>query len=215
MNATKLMTILFAASMSAGCIVHDHYDECWDCDVNNPPPPQYERISMFATEAYASSEGIPGSSDFGAVQATGEPDVIHCGDDPRAWSPQLAEITPGVQPDGNTIDEFLEVTFPEPVWVSQVKIYESYNPGAIVAVDLESSTGSAPVTVLWENFSGNGYGPCPSAFVINVNGTTAYRYDRVVIYLDTNLVGDANRNGTVSDDYNSIDAVLLSGDVPL
>ncbi len=222
MNASKLITLvgsLFVASISAGCIVHDYDSECINCGSdNNPQPtpgPQYETISMYATEAYASSEGLPGNTDFSALQATGAPDVAACGDDPFAWSPQMAEITPGVQPDGNTIDEFLEITFPEPVWVSQVKIFESFNPGAIVAVDLESSTGSAPVAVLWENFSGDGPAPCPSAFVINLNGTTDQRYDRVVIYLDTNLVGDANGNGTLDDDYNSIDAVMLTGDVPL
>lgn len=217
MNAKKVFTVLFLAMISSGCIV-DHYDDdCWDCDSNPPPPPPppgYETISMYAVEAYASSEGLPGSSEFSAFQATGAPDVTMCGDDPNAWSPQDAEMTPGVQSDGNTIDEFLEVTFPEGVYASQVKIFESFNPGAIVAVDLESSTGSAPVAVLWEDFSGDGPAPCPSAFVIDLNGTTDHRYDRVVIYLDTNLVGDENRNGTPDDDYNSIDAVMLVGDIP-
>lgn len=218
----KLAALLFvvaASSVLSGCIVHDDdaYDRCYDCD-HNPPPasgPAYERISMFATEAYASSDGMPGSPDFAAIQATGAPDVFACVDDPAAWSPEAAEITPGVTPDGNTIDEYLEVTFPESVWVTQVQIFESFNPGAIVAVDLESSYGAAPVTVLWENFSGDGPAPCPSAFVIDVDGYTDYRYDRVVIYLDTNLVGDADHDGTPMDDYNAIDAVMLVGDVPL
>ena len=213
--------LLIAALSTTGCIVHDYDsdDDCWDCSPNPPPSnngPYYEQISMYATEAFASSEGMPGSYDYSALQATGAPDVFACVDDPFAWSPELAEITPGVSPNGDTIDEYLELTFPEAVFVSQVQIFESFNPGAIVAVDLESSTGSAPVTVLWENFAGDGPAPCPSAFVINVSaGTTDFRYDRVVIYFDTNLVGDADGDGTPNDDYNSIDAVMLVGDVPL
>lgn len=223
MNANKVFTVLSLAAAlatsSAGCVVVDDDPDCWDCTTDHnpppPPPPAYESISMFATEAHASSDGMPGSLDYSSLQATGAPDVMACMDDPHAWSPELAEITPGTTAGGNTIDEFLELTFPEAVYVSQVQIFESFNPGAIVAVDLESSTGAAPVTVLWENFAGDGPAPCPSAFVIDVNGTTDYRYDRVVIYLDTNLVGDADHDGTPNDDYNSIDAVLLAGDLPL
>jgi hypothetical protein len=224
MNATRIFTSLFLAALSTsltGCIIDDNdsYNDCWDCSSNHnpppPPPPSYEHVSMFANEAYASSDGMPGSFDYAAIQATGAPDVMACMDDPSAWSSELAEITPGVSPDGSTIDEYLELTFPEAVYVSQVQIFESFNPGAIVAVDLESSIGAAPVTVLWEDFSGDGPAPCPSAFVIDVNGFTDYRYDRVVIYLDTNLVGDADHDGTPNDDYNSIDAVMMSGDLPL
>lgn len=225
MNATKILMLFatVALPLTSGCIIDDN--DCYDCgsgshEYPDPTPtpdpgPQYELISMYATGAQASSDGMPGSVDFSALQATGAPDVEACVDDPNAWSPEVAEVTPGVTPDGDTIDEWIELTFPEAVWVTQVKIFESLNPGAIVAVDLESSTGSAPVTVLWENFSGDGPAPCPSAFVIDLDGYTDYRYDRVVIYLDTNLVGDANQNGTASDDFNSIDAVMLSGDVPL
>lgn len=216
---TLLSLVVSLSTMATGCVVVDDDPDCWDCTSDHnpppPPPPAYEFISMFATEAYASSDGMPGSTDYSALQATGVPDVMECMDDPFAWSSEIAEYTPGTSNDGNTIDEFLELTFPEAVYVSQVQIFESFNPGAIVAVDLESSTGSAPVTVLWENFAGDGPAPCPSAFVIDVNGTTDYRYDRVVIYLDTNLIGDADHDGTPMDDYNSIDAVMLAGDVPL
>src|SRR5207253_10769400 len=85
-HSTKL-TVLFIAALSslasAGCIVDETYDECYECTHNPPPPPPptspaYERLSMFAGEAYASSDGIPGSADFAAVQATGAPDVNAC-----------------------------------------------------------------------------------------------------------------------------------------
>ena len=226
MNATKILAAVFATvalPLTSGCIIHDEdAGDCYDCGYQEypdpdptPTPQMYTSISMYGSYAYASSEGIPGSQDFSAVQATGAPDVAACMDDPNAWSPEVAEVTPGVTPDGDTIDEWLEITFDEAVWVSEVKIFESLNPGAIVAVDLESSTGSAPVFVLWENFAGDGPAPCPSAFVIGLEGTTDYRYDRVVIYLDTNLVGDANYNGSAYDDFNSIDAVMLTGEIPL
>lgn len=215
-RVTMSLALLSMAVFSSGCIIDDN--RCFDCSTDREPSPcvgcepdpgpAFARISQFASGARASSEGIPGELDFSAAQALGFPDAS-CGDDPRAWSPFAAEPT-AVAP---AIDDWLELTFDELVWVHEVRIHENHNGGAIVAVDLESSDGLSQPLVLFEDFRGNGYVPC-GVFTITVDqGVTWEQYDRVVIYLDTHLVGDANRNGNYHDDFNEIDAVELIGDI--
>jgi hypothetical protein len=215
MDLTKIAPLLaLPMLLTAGCYVGpDPYYPDPNPYPTPTPGPSSQFISQYGDYATASSDGMPGSSDFSAMQATGAPDVAVCGDDPRAWSPSNAEPSPGVSPSGDTVDDYLEVSFPAFVWVSQVAIYESYNPGGIVEVDLEASDDSTQPMVLWQNYQGDGYAPCPSAFVIDVDqGTTYDQYDRVLIWLDSNLTWDANHDGTPVNDYNEIDAVQLSGD---
>lgn len=202
-TAPRLAATLAGIALLAGC---------------GPPPEQpfRESVSMFAVGAQASSVGLPNSTDYSEIQALGPPNISICGDDVNAWSPYLAEPVPGVvnTPDGpDTIDDWLVVTFPEYTYVHQVKIYESFNPGAVVAVDLEASDDSVPPLTIFEDYTGNGPAACPSAFVITIDqGTTPDMYDRVAIYLDTNLVGDTNGVNGPDDDYNAIDAVEMIGD---
>lgn len=200
----KLPVLLVGVALLAGC----------GPPVDDEPDFIRERVEMWASGASASSVGDPASTDYSEIQALGAPDVVGCTDDVKAWSPSSADPTPGVDPSGDTIDDFIELTFPDYVWVSQIKIYESLNPGAIVAVDVETADGTAQPLPLFENFSGNGPGACPSAFVITVNeGTTPEQFNRVVIYLDSNLIGDTNGLNGNMDDFNAIDAVKLIGDL--
>ena len=195
--------LIVGASLLAGCR-----------PIDDEPEFIRERVEMWASGASASSIGDPASTDFSEIQATGAPNVVGCGDDPNSWSPSSADPSPGVDPSGDTIDDFIELTFPDYVWVHQIKIYESFNPGAVVAVDVETADGTAEPLPLFENFSGNGPAACPSAFVITVNeDTTPEQFNRVVIYLDSNLVGDNNGLNGNADDYNEIDAVQLIGDL--
>jgi len=171
------------------------------------PPPKRERVELWAVGAVASSEGIPGNTDFSALQATGMPDVGGCGDDPRAWSPETADAP--LDPAG--WNEWLELTYPDYVFVHAIRVYETYNPGTIVAIDVEASDQSAPTIRLYSDANGEP-GACPSVLATYVDqGTTVDQYNRVVVYLNTNLIGDANANGA-PDDYNAIDAVQLVGD---
>lgn len=213
---TTMFALLLASLSATGCVAVR--DDGYYQDPPPPPPPapyqaSWHPTSMYAVSAAASSDGMPGSSDYSSMQATGAPDVNACVDDPRAWTPSNADPVPGTSSAGVTVDDWLELTFPEPISVHQVRIYETYAPGAIVAVGLESSFGGADPLVLWNDYSGDGPAPCPSAFAITLDGYTASdAYDRVVVYLDSNLVGDANGNGIWGDDFNAIDAVELSGD---
>ena len=98
-----------------------------------------------------------------------------------------------------------------------MRIYENYNPGAIVAVDLErSDEGLPPLEIFFDQY-GDGVGsPCPSSFNIQVEengGVTPDQYNRVAIYLDNDLIGDGNGNLDFSDDWPEIDAVEVIGDV--
>ena len=67
---------------------------------------------------------------WSAAQATGAPDTAAAGDQASAWAPAAQ--------DGG--EEWLELTYAEPVEVAQVLVRETYNPGAIskVCVILEN-----------------------------------------------------------------------------
>ena len=210
MNARRLATILAPALLLTGC-----YVDAGGTYQDPPPPPPpptttTQTISQFANGATASSDGIAGSSDYSAAQAVGAPDVAACGDNPSAWSP--IEANAGYNADGTPIEDWLQVSFPRYVWVRELQVVESYDPGAIVEIDLRASDGSAPDTVLWSDPAGDGFGPCPGSFVVDVNGTTDFQYDTAIVWIDTNRIGDANGNGNYADDFPEIDAVQLTGD---
>lgn len=209
----RVLNLTFVAALGAlftGCVVVP--------EDNVPPPdpppagPSYHAADEFALDAGATSEGQPGSLDYSALQATGAPDVDACTDSPRAWSPYASNPNPGVTPAGSPVDDILDVGFADYQWVQQIKIYETYAPGAIVRVDLVASDDSAPPLTVYENYDGDGPAPCPSAFVIDLGGETSLQYDRVQIYLDENLTGDFNGDGSMGNDYNEIDAVEMIGE---
>lgn len=74
---------------------------------------------------------------WGPQQATGAPDTTFLGDQVTAW----ASLTPDEK------DEWLEVTYDDPILPDAVIIHETYNPGAVVKV---SSVEDGKETVLWE-----------------------------------------------------------------
>lgn len=162
-----------------------------------------------------STNGSPSNSDdYAETQVLDEPNVVGCGDDPNAWSPAVANPdAPGLF----TIDDFIVLEFPYYGYVREVRIYESYNPGAIVAVNLERSDEALPPLTLFEDQLGDGVGsPCPSSFNIAIErtgGVTPDQYNRVAIYLDNSRIGDGNGNTDFSDDWPELDAVELIADV--
>jgi hypothetical protein len=68
----------------------------------------------------------PTAPSWAAEQALGPPDTEGLGDFPTAWASQ--------QPDGGI--EWLEVSFPQAVAADGIVIVESYNPGAVVKVEV-------------------------------------------------------------------------------
>jgi len=83
-----------------------------------------------------SSEYSP--SDWSAQRALGPPDVYpRTGDLPNAWASQ--------QPDAAT--EFIEVGYDKPQRASAVRIFETFNPGAISRIDTFTEHGSSAYAV--------------------------------------------------------------------
>lgn len=199
-----LPVFLTGVSLLAGC---------------GPPPrePRLETISMFADALVEESSNGSTTMDpqgWTGLQALGEPDTTGCGDNRLAWSPAVANVdgTPGIF----NIDDWLVLEFPSYVYVREVRIYENYNPGAIVAVDLERSDDSSAVLNIYENQYGEPGAPCPSSFNIQIEengGVTPDQWNRVAMYLDTDRIGDGNGNGNLDDDFPNIDAVEVIGDI--
>lgn len=127
----------------------------------------------------------PGMRPWGPEQATGAPDTEQAGDVPTAWA--------SLDPDGGV--EWLQADFDQAVTMSEVRIRESFNPGAVSKVVAILQDGKE--RVLWE-----GLDPtvdAPADFPVRVNGDIVSK--SVKIYLDT-----TRREG-----WNEIDAVELVG----
>jgi hypothetical protein len=122
---------------------------------------------------------------WGPEQIVGPPDTDHAGDLPTAWA--------SLQADGSGA-EWLWAGFDRPVWVAEVRIRESFNPGAISKVT--AKVGDQEI-VLWEGTATGGR--APRDFVIPV--TQNISAQSVVVYLDSDRVAG----------WNEIDAIELVG----
>lgn len=141
--------------------------------------------AQWAVEATASSEfGEDGSS---AAQATGEPTITEAADNANAWASE--------EPDGTT--ETLELGYENKVTPTGVRIFESYNPGAVTLVEAFNEEDDAWVA-LWE-------GEEPSDADIRVFSpeleTPEFKTNRIRLTISSDLVPG----------WNEIDAVQLLG----
>ncbi|HUJ58051.1 MAG TPA: hypothetical protein VLX92_06150 [Kofleriaceae bacterium] len=98
------------------------------------PPAQraapVERVAWASRVIAFSSEYSPTS--WSAHQVLGPPDVFPgSGDNARAWASRDA--------DGQS--EFIEVGFDHPIAMRELRIYETYNPGAISSVEVTTVWG--------------------------------------------------------------------------
>lgn len=99
-----------------------------------PPPIAFEPGIVWASEVRAMSSQYDAGA-WSAAQALGAPDVYPgSGDDDRAWASLGA--------DDRT--EYLEVGF-APRRISALRIYETYNPGAVSRVELTFADGTTHV----------------------------------------------------------------------
>lgn len=126
----------------------------------------------------------PARRSWGEEQVIGPPDTMSEGDIPTAWASRL--------PDGGA--EWLSLAFERQVQVTEVRIRETYNPGAISKV---TSLVNGQETVLWEGTATPG--PAPHEFSVPVTGNVWTR--NIVVHLDTARVPG----------WNEIDAVELVG----
>ena len=147
--------------------------------IKNDPEGQWANTAT-ASSCFSDCATEDGNSAF---QATGKPNVDHEGDDDSAWSPK--EQDAGI--------EWLNLSFPTPVFANGLRIRESFNAGSIVKVELYDEqnqlhrlwAGSDPTTGL-------------NYFTLNFP-TSTFKTNRVKITLATNIVTG----------YNEIDAVQL------
>ena len=154
--------------------------------VNEPLPevaPTLEVFSQWAIAAEASSAfGFP---DWSVNRATGAPEVDTCTDDSRAWASAR----------GNGV-EWLRLTYAEPVYATEVRVYQTWGRGAVSRVSLINEDGISEV--IWEGM--DAAEPCPGVFVVQVP-RTPYRVVGVRVELDESRTGF----------WNEIDAVELIG----
>lgn len=140
-------------------------------------------LSQWAIAADASSQfGFP---DWSVARATGAPEVNACEDDSRAWASAR----------GNGV-EWLRLMYAQPVYATEVRIYQTLGRGAIFRVSLVDENGVAQR--IWEGEDADG--TCPGTLTVVVPQTA----ERIVgVHIDL----DESRTGF----WNEIDAVELIG----
>jgi hypothetical protein len=158
-------------------------------------PPQAVAATSPAGHSIAVEQRLPASShspsgellnrSWGPEQALGPPNTPAADDTPSAWAAR--------EPDGG--EEWLKLEFDTALDLAEIRVRETFNPGAIARVTAFHSNGRE-VTV-WEGREPRGQAPLDIAFPVNVS----IRASSVKIYLDTRRVPG----------WNEIDAVELVG----
>lgn len=126
----------------------------------------------------------PPKRSWGTEQVLGPPDTSNASDAPTAWASLEATAGP----------EWLALGFDYAVDLAQVRIRESYNPGAISKV---TAVVNGAEVVLWEGTAAKGSGI--RDFVVPVSGSV--QANSVIVHLDTARVSS----------WPEIDAVELVG----
>src|SRR3954468_22658631 len=130
--------------------------------------------------------GTPGKRPWGPEQVTGAPDTLQAGDQTTAWAPLEQDAGP----------EWLKVDYARDVSIAEVRVRETYNPGAVVRL-----TGVLPdgrESLIWEGSEPPAQAPVDRSFLPKFGNVQARS---VKIYLDTKKVSG----------WNEIDAVELIG----
>lgn len=145
-----------------------------------------EPVLQWAVNAEASSQYTDTS--WSAMQATGEPDTLECGDNSTAWA---SSSSIGV--------DWLELTFETAVYVQEIHIYQTYNPDQVVLVELRTPEGEYVSVYETIPLSITDYA-CPYVLFIPLDGSVIADGVRVTVDQSQLNVG-----------WNEIDAVQLIG----
>ncbi len=86
---------------------------------------------IWATSARASSEYR--STEYSAARAVGAPDVPRASDNGKAWASKLPDAGP----------EWIELAYAPPVAAAGVRVVQSFNPGAIVRIEVVDAEGKS------------------------------------------------------------------------
>ena len=138
---------------------------------------------QWAASATASSQYD--SPAWDASQAAGEPNVVGCADDPKAWASL-----------GHDTVEWLELTFPVSVRPTELRVYEVNGVSSIVKVEVKDVSGAYQTVYTAQP----GNQSCPRVLNIPVTGIASA----------VNVVRLTIDQRTLSD-WNEIDAVKLIG----
>ena len=138
---------------------------------------------QWASGATASSEYT--SIEWSAVQATGQPDVIGCSDDARAWA--------SLEPNGV---DWLELTYNASVFPSEIRVHEAFGVSSIVSVEVKDGAGTYHTVYAAQPGRQN----CPRILAIPVAGISA-AIKVIRLHFDQRSLND----------WNEIDAVKLIG----
>lgn len=125
---------------------------------------------------------------WGPEQATGEPDTMRAGDIQTAWA--------ALRPDDGT--EWLKLGFQREVTVAEVRVRETFNPGAVSKV-VAIPGGDEEEVLLWQGLDLTR--EAPASFVVKVPADKEVKAKVVKVYLETGRVQG----------WNEIDAVELVG----
>jgi hypothetical protein len=153
-------------------------------DLTASPLANQEELLQWGFSAQASSQR--GDPRWSAIQATGMPNTVGCGDYDTAWA----------SASGSGVD-WLEVTYSVPVRPGRVNIIQSFGPDQVVKVELHDTVGTYHTI-----YSGRPQmqGQCPYTLSIPVEGAD-YGVVGVKITVDQSVLGG----------WNQIDAVELVG----
>jgi hypothetical protein len=143
-------------------------------------------IRQWATDAQASSEY--GSSDWAARQATGAPNTLECGDIETAWAAASRDTT-----------DWINVFFTTPVYPTEIRILQSYNPDQVVQVELIDMQGQ--FITMYTSQPRQVDSPCPYELSIPVS-----RNDILVQGVHITINQSVLELG-----WNEIDAVEIAG----
>jgi hypothetical protein len=145
-----------------------------------------EALRQWAADATGSSQY--GSSSWSFAQATGEPNTTSCGDISTAWASSSSNGR-----------DFLTLFYEVPVVPTQISIYQTYNPGSIIRVEVSNSQ-TEDMLELPDSADPPGNTECPGVFTLDISDVD-FAIDTVTIFLDQTIGGG----------WNEIDAVELVG----
>ena len=123
---------------------------------------------------------------WGPEQVIGPPDTLEAGDRSTAWAAR--------EPDAGA--EWLQVGYEKEVEIAEVRVRETYNPGALILIAAVLADGSE--TLIWKGVEPRDEAPVDRSFEVSQKNLRA---KSIKIYLDTAKVPG----------WNEIDAVELVG----
>ena len=142
-------------------------------------------VSIQPAPAPQTEDVVPRRS-WGPEQATGPSDTFSAGDISTAWASREPNAGP----------EWLKLEYSNVVEIAEVRVRETYNPGAISKIAAIGANGVE--TIIWEGIEPASQAPVDMVFTAGNRGVWA---KSVVVYLDTTRVPS----------WSEIDSVELVG----